>query len=65
MSVCTHVPHQRTVELLEHKTKPVTTADVYADVYNEKASPRFNSWLAVKITDGVGTMPCPVYGEAP
>jgi hypothetical protein len=54
MSVYTHVPHPRTVELLEHKSKPVTTADVY----KQKGTTRFNSWLAVKITDGVGTMWC-------
>jgi len=54
MSVYTHVPHPRTVELLEHRARPVKTADVY----KEKASTKFNSWLAVKITNGVGTMWC-------
>jgi hypothetical protein len=29
-----------------------------ADVLRAKAKVRFNSWLAVKITDGVGTMWC-------
>ena len=49
-----HVPHPHTLERLEHRDKAVTTADVV----KEKASVRFNSWLAVKITDGVGTMWC-------
>jgi hypothetical protein len=54
MSVYTHVPHPHTLERLEHRDKPVTTADVI----KEKASVKFNAWLAVKITDGVGTMWC-------
>jgi hypothetical protein len=54
MSNYTHVPHPHTLERLEHRDKPVTTADVI----RKKASVRFNSWLAVKITDGVGTMWC-------
>jgi hypothetical protein len=54
MSEYTHVPHPHTVERLEHRDQPVKTADVY----REKASIKFNSWLAVKITDGVGTMWC-------
>jgi hypothetical protein len=49
-----HVPHPHTLERLEHRDKPVTTADVI----KKKGSVRFNSWLAVKITDGVGTMWC-------
>ena len=54
MSSYTHIPHPRTLELLEHKDKPVKTADVI----KESASTKFNAWLAVKITDGVGTMWC-------
>src|SRR5580704_11840 len=54
MSPYTHVPHPHTVERLEHKDKPVTTADVVS----ERATTRFNAWLAVKITNGVGTMWC-------
>jgi hypothetical protein len=42
------------LERLQHKDKPVTTSDVV----KEKATNRFNAWLAVKITDGVGTMWC-------
>ena len=54
MSTYTHVPHPHTLERLEHKDKPVKTADVA----NERAANRMNAWLAVKITDGVGTMWC-------
>jgi hypothetical protein len=49
-----HVPHPHTIERLEHLDKPVKTADVLA----EKTATKFNAWLAVKITDGVGTMWC-------
>jgi len=54
MSPYTHVPHPHTIERLKHRDKPVTTADVM----REKFSTKFNCWLAVKITDGVGTMWC-------
>jgi hypothetical protein len=54
MSTYTHVPHPHTLERLAHKDKPVKTAEVAS----EKAANRFNAWLAVKITDGVGTMWC-------
>jgi len=54
MSIYTHVPHPHTLERLEHKDKPVTTADIVS----ERATTKFNAWLAVKITDGVGTMWC-------
>jgi hypothetical protein len=54
VSIFTHVPHPHTLERLEHRDKAVKTADVV----NEKASVRFNAWLAIKITDGVGTMWC-------
>jgi hypothetical protein len=50
----THVPHPHTLERLEHRDRPVKTADIM----KEKAASRFNCWLAVKITDGVGTMWC-------
>jgi hypothetical protein len=54
MSTYTHVPHPHTLERLEHKDRPVKTAEVAS----ERAANRFNAWLAVKITDGVGTMWC-------
>jgi len=54
MSTYTHVPHPRTLERLEHKDEQVkATEDL-----NKNAATRFNSWLAVKITKGVGTMWC-------
>jgi hypothetical protein len=54
MSIYTHVPHPHTLERLEHRDKPVKTAEVAS----ERAANKFNAWLAVKITDGVGTMWC-------
>jgi hypothetical protein len=54
MSNYTHVPHPRTLERLQPKDKPVKAADDS----NKNAATRFNSWLAVKITNGVGTMWC-------
>ncbi len=54
MSVYTHVPHPHTLDRLEHRDGPVK----HADVVKEQISTRFNAWLAVKITDGVGTMWC-------
>jgi hypothetical protein len=54
MSTYTHVPHPRTLERLEKTDNPVKTADAA----NKKSTKRFNAWLAVKITEGVGTMWC-------
>lgn len=54
MSTYTHVPHPRTVERLEHKDEVMKAA---VDV-NKNVASKFNSWLAVKITNGVGTMWC-------
>jgi hypothetical protein len=54
MSNYTHIPHPHTLERLEHRDHPVRTKDVA----KAKASTRFNCWLAIKITDGVGTMWC-------
>ena len=54
MSDDTHVHHPHALERLEHREGPVKTADVQ----KEQVATRFNSWLAVKITDGVGTMWC-------
>jgi hypothetical protein len=42
MSIYTHVPHPHTIERLEHKDKPVKTADIV----NEKATTKLNAWLA-------------------
>lgn len=54
MSIYTHVPHPHTLERLDHVDKPVKTTDML----KASTSSRFNSWLAIKITDGVGTMWC-------
>lgn len=54
MSTYTHVPHPRTLERLSHKMDPVVTPTPS----KQGAAAKFNSWLAVKITDGVGTMWC-------
>ena len=54
MSEYIHIPHPHTLERLEHRDRPVTTADIR----RQKTTTRFNAWLAVKITDGVGTMWC-------
>ena len=54
MSDYVHVPHPHTLERLEHRDKPVSTADIR----KQNTSTRFNAWLAIKITDGVGTMWC-------
>jgi len=54
MSDYVHIPHPHTVERLEHRDKPVSTAEIQ----KQAVATRFNSWLAVKITDGVGTMWC-------
>ncbi|MHB8220748.1 MAG: hypothetical protein ACYDHU_10585 [Acidimicrobiales bacterium] len=54
-AVYKHVPHPRTTAILEHLSGgPVRTKDVAA----AKIATKVNSWLAVKITDGVGTMWC-------
>jgi cobalamin biosynthesis protein CobD/CbiB len=54
MSDYVHTPHPRTVELLQHLEKPVTTHEIL----HTKIPSRFNAFLAVKITDAVGTMWC-------
>ncbi|MDA8356012.1 MAG: hypothetical protein M0Z95_06925 [Actinomycetota bacterium] len=49
-----HVPHPRTTAILSHSTGgPVRTKDMA-----RKLAGTANAWLAVKITDGVGTMWC-------
>ena len=54
MSTYIHVPHPRTVERLTHKDETAKASD---DAKGNAVA-KFNSWLAVKITDGVGTMWC-------
>jgi hypothetical protein len=50
-----YVPHHRTAAKLARTTKPVKVAD---QMPRDSTSARFNSWLAVKVTTGVGTMWC-------
>ena len=56
MPIYNYVPHSRTKEKLGgHPPRPVKATD---QLPRENAAERFNSWLAVKVTDGVGTMWC-------
>jgi hypothetical protein len=50
-----HVPHPRTQAILEGAIRPVKVLD---QLDRSNAVNRFNSWLAVKITAGVGSMWC-------
>lgn len=51
-----YVPHSRTREKLSgHRPGPVKAMD---QLPHRNAAERFNAWLAVKVTDGVGTMWC-------
>ena len=54
MSSFTHVPHPHTLQRLGRDDQP----DDEIKVVSGNAVQRFNTWLAVKITDGVGTMWC-------
>ena len=51
-----YVPHHRTLAKLEHAARgPVRVAE---QLPSGNAPARFNAWLAVKVTTGVGTMWC-------
>ncbi len=50
-----YVPHQRTREKLDHALAPVRVSE---QLPSGSVLARFNSWFAVKITNGVGTMWC-------
>ncbi len=51
-----YIPHHRTMAKLEHAAKgPVRVAE---QLPRGNAAARFNAWLAVKVTTGVGTMWC-------
>jgi hypothetical protein len=51
-----HTPHPRTTAMLEGKTTgPVRVTD---QLDRSTPAARFNSWLAVKVTQGVGSMWC-------
>ncbi len=56
ISIYKYVPHHRTVEKLEGRAPgPVKARD---QLPHDTAMQRFNARLAVKVTDGVGTMWC-------
>jgi hypothetical protein len=56
MSIYNYVPHHRTTERLEGRAPgPVKAKD---QMPHDTAVQRFNARLAVKVTDGVGTMWC-------
>lgn len=48
-------PHRRTQEKLDHASAPVRVSE---QLPSGNAMERFNSWFAVKVTNGVGTMWC-------
>jgi hypothetical protein len=50
-----HKPHARTLAILEGRVHPTKTRD---HLPHGNAYARANSWLAVKITMGVGSMTC-------
>jgi hypothetical protein len=55
-AIYNYIPHHRTKEKLEgHLDKPVTVAE---QLPTGNAMARFNTWFAVKVTNGVGTMWC-------
>jgi hypothetical protein len=50
-----YIPHHRTREKLEHLSGPIKTSE---QLPTGSPAARFNSWFAVKVTNGVGTMWC-------
>ncbi len=54
-SIYDYVPHHRTKEKLDHTSRPVKVSE---QLPRGSAAARFNSWFAVKVTSGVGTMWC-------
>jgi hypothetical protein len=54
-STIPYPPHDHTVDVLSGHHRPVKVRD---QLNRSNAVQRFNSWLAVKITDGVGSMWC-------
>ena len=50
-----YVPHKRTSEKLDHASHPVKVSELLP---HDSPTARFNSWFAVKVTTGVGTMWC-------
>ncbi len=54
-SIYDYVPHERTKEKLDRASTPVRVSE---QLPHGSPSARFNSWFAVKVTTGVGTMWC-------
>ncbi len=55
-AIYNYVPHHRTRNKLDGNVdKPVTVA---GQLPTDNAMARFNAWIAVKVTNGVGTMWC-------
>ncbi len=54
-SLYDYVPHHRTREKLDHVAGPVRVSE---QLPRGNVLARFNSWFAVKVTTGVGTMWC-------
>ncbi|MDA8283272.1 MAG: hypothetical protein M0Z42_08260, partial [Actinomycetota bacterium] len=54
-SIYDYVPHHRTREKLDQPSRPVKVSD---QLPHDNPIARFNSWFAVKVTNGVGTMWC-------
>jgi hypothetical protein len=54
-SIYHYVPHAWTRRKLEHASGPIRTSD---SLPHSGPAARFNSWFAVKVTTGVGTMWC-------
>ena len=54
-SLYDYVPHHRTKEKLDHVARPIRVSE---QLPHGNPAARFNSWFAVKVTNGVGTMWC-------
>ena len=54
-SLYDYVPHHRTKEKLDHVARPIRVSE---QLPRGNTIARFNSWFAVKVTNGVGTMWC-------
>ena len=55
VSIYKYIPHRRTRQRLEAPMLPVKVVD---QLPHGNPAARFNQWLAVKVTTGVGTMWC-------
>lgn len=56
MTLYEHVPHWRVAD--RSKAGPPTTAAAAVHVHGQGRYGRVNRWLAVKVTNGVGSMTC-------